>query len=175
MNSYVAKAMFNLQCSMFNVQYSTLDSHFTSADLPVQLTWSIGPVRGRRERRPSPVFPVSSPSPLPNSIVKKHYTLYGTARHSPTFHILLWSPYFFFGDIHFLYVFVFCMSDEWWWMMSRPCFSLSLCLPCYFNYKYYGAVNRTSSVTIFGWWAMITRTVVDILKDYVGACIVSIL
>ena len=60
-------------------------------------------------------------------------------------------------------------------MMSRPCFSLSLCLPCYFNYKYYGAVNRTSSVTIFGWWAMITRTVVDILKDYVGACIVSIL
>ena len=52
-------------------------------------------------------------------------------------------------------------------MMPRPCFSLSLCLPCYFNYKYYGAVNRTSSVTIFGSLMTIGGMVVDILLDYV--------
>ena len=54
-------------------------------------------------------------------------------------------------------------------MMSRPCLSLSLCLPCYFNYKYvyYGAVNRTSSVTIFGSLVTIVYIVVDILLNYV--------
>ena len=51
---------------------------------------------------------------------------------------------------------------------------LSLCLPCYFNYKYYGAVNRTRSVTIFGSLVTVVYIVVDILKDYVGVCIVSI-
>ena len=61
-------------------------------------------------------------------------------------------------------------------MMSRPCLSFSLCLPCCFNYKcvYSGAVNRTSSVTIFGSLVIVVYIVVDILKDYVGVCIVSI-